>query len=199
LVFSPEVMFLALPLMIYITPSIKRIYIDTSSIAYLVLTAIQMKATSFVSKISIQSFESYSGVIKNYDFIEDESSLIVISATTSGSLADEIVNNSTFGYHQIVTLFHTGLSERQKGIFDILKAIPTKIVSTSPENCEFCKREAKSISISGDQFLPETPKDELVIRKPDFIKERKSFFNDFATVNGNLNLTPLGRFSAIEF
>lgn len=182
LVSSPEVMFLASPLMSYITSSIKRIYVDTSSIAYLVLTAIQMKPPGLVSKISIHSFESYSGVNKNYDFVEDDSSLIVISATTSASLAEEIVNNTTFLYRQIVTLFHTGLPENQKGIFDISKALSTKIVSTSPEDCEFCKRGAKSISISGDQFLPETPKDELVvIRKPDFTKKRESFFNDFAT------------------
>lgn len=182
LISSAEVMFLALPLMKFISPSIRKIYIDTSSIAYLVLTAMQMKGDDFSKNITIHSFESYSGINKDYDFVEAESSLVVISATTSSSLTDGLLDRTNFQSSQIVTLFHTGLPITHLGIFDISDALGAGITSEKPDECPFCKAGSKLIRIAGDQFLPETPKDDLVvIRKPDFSKKRERFFEKYAT------------------
>lgn len=183
LISSAEVTFLALSLLPFLKPHISRVYIDTSSIAFLISTAVQLSANCTGRNVSIASFESYAVFKQPYDFTEDEKALIVISATTSGSLAKEMIDKKGFGTSQYVTLFHVNLPNNQQGLFDVSSAIEGGITSVKPENCPFCMREAKLIKISGDQFLPETPKHELlVIRKNDF-KDRESFFTEFATRN----------------
>ncbi|TNZ19585.1 hypothetical protein, partial [Vibrio parahaemolyticus] len=49
------------------------------------------------------------------------------------------------------------------------------------EHCKFCQQGSKVIRIEGEQFLPETPKHELlVIKKVDFDLKRQNFFREFA-------------------
>jgi hypothetical protein len=181
LVSSIEVTFLSISLLPYLKQDLKRIYVDTSSISYLVNVAVQLYGMFSNNPPFIESFESYAVFNKSYDFVEDASSLIVISATTSGGLAQKLMNNTTFTNDQIVTLFHLKLPKGQNGIFDINDAVEN-ITSTKEDKCEFCKRGSKKIKISGDQFLPENPKHELlVIRKADFEKHREQFFKEFAT------------------
>jgi hypothetical protein len=183
LISSAEVTFLALSLLPSLNPHISRIYIDTSSIAFLISTAVQLSANCDPRNVAIASFESYAVFNQSYDFIEDEKSLIVISATTSGSLVKKMMDTTVFPKNQYVTLFHVNLPNDQRGLFDVSSVIEGGITSVKPEKCQFCMRGAKLIKISGDQFLPETPKHELfVIRKSDF-KDREYFFKEFATKN----------------
>ena len=181
LISSTEVCFLAVPLLPFITDNITRIYIDTSSIAYLVSTAIQLSSIANSSDVMIESFESYVALNEPYDFTEDEHSLVLISATTSGSMAKQLISDTNFGGYQIITLFHLGLPHGQIGLFDVLPAVPGGVSSASARECKLCRLGSKLISISGDQFLPETPKHELlVVKKSDFDKKRESFFQEFA-------------------
>ncbi len=180
LVSSIEVTFLSISLLPYLKPDLKRIYVDTSSISYLVNVAVQLSGKFSNNPPFIESFESYAFFNKSYDFVEDEGSLIVISATTSGGLTKNLINKTSFINNQIITLFHLKLPDGQIGIFDITRAV-NKITSKKEADCEFCKRGAKKIRISGDQFLPENPKHELlIIKKADFGKHREQFFKEFA-------------------
>jgi len=182
LVSSIEVSFLALAVLPYMRGDLKRIYIDTSSIAYLVSIAIQLYGDFENGTPSIESFESYAVLKKPYDFVEDRSSLLLISATTSGSLVKKLLTLTSFSRDQIVTLFHINLPGGQLGIFDVASAIPGGIVSRKAPECNFCKLGAKLIRIAGDQFLPENPQHELrVINKTDFDKFRQKFFQQFAS------------------
>lgn len=182
LISSAEVNFLAIALLPYINDNVLRIYIDTSSIAYLISTALQLSSIANGSEVIIESFESYAVFQEPYDFVEDRNSLVVISATTSGSMVKGLMSSSGFGRDQLITLFHLGLPEGQIGLFDVSGAVPDGVKSVRSGECGLCKRGSKLIRISGDQFLPETPKHELVvIRKPDFDKKRESFFREFAT------------------
>jgi hypothetical protein len=181
LVSSSEVTFLALSLLPYLSGDIKRVYVDTSSIAFLVSTAIRLYADFDCGVPAIESFESYTALNQSYDFVEDSSSLILISATTSGSLSKKILDITNFTNNQVVTLFFTNLPGDHEGVFDISGAITGGIVSTMFSECEFCKRGSKPIRITGDQFLPENPKHEsLVVRKLDFSSNREKFFKQFA-------------------
>lgn len=181
LVSSIEVSFLAISLLPYFRNDLKRIYVDTSSIAYLVSITLRLYGDFIEGTPSIESFESYAVLKQKYDFVEDRSSLLVISATTSGSLAKSLLANTSFSNDQIVTLFHVNLPKRQQGIFDVSSAMPHGIVSRKPAECQFCKLGSKLIRIAGDQFLPENPKHELlVIKKADFRKPRQKFFSNFA-------------------
>lgn len=183
LVSSGEVAFLAISLLPYFNPELKRIYVDTSSIAFLVSIAIRLYSDFTFGPPAIESFESYAALNHPYDFVEDSSSLILISATTSGSLAADIFKTRNFLSSQVVTLFHINLPPEQIGIFDVSGAIENGLVSTKSSQCEFCKRGSKPIRIAGDQFLPENPKHELlVIRKPDFSDKRENFFRQFSAL-----------------
>ncbi|WP_334168787.1 hypothetical protein [Methylobacter sp.] len=181
LVSSIEVTFLAISLLPYLKADLKRIYVDTSSISYLVTVAVKLCGMFSINSPSIESFESYAVFNQNYDFVEGEDSLVFISATTSGSLAKSLKQKHSFNSNQIVTLLHLNLPNDQIGIFDVLPAVE-QITSKKEAECEFCKRGSKIIRISGDQFLPETPKHELlVIKKTDFNKQREQFFKEFVT------------------
>lgn len=183
LVSSIEVTFLAISLLPYLRADLKRIYVDTSSISYLVNVAVHLCGMFSISPPFIESFESYAVFNQKYDFVEDEDSLVIISATTSGSLAKTLKQKHSFNGNQIVTLLHLNLPADQIGIFDISPAVE-QIISKKETECEFCKRGSRIIRISGDQFLPETPKHELlVIKKTDFNKQREQFFKEFATKN----------------
>lgn len=184
LVSSVEVTFLAVALLPFIANDLKYVYVDTSSISYLVSVALQTSKKYTNQLPAVESFESYSIVDRKYDFVESTSSLVLISATTSGSLAKTIKDHSSFSYDQILTIFHLGLPEGQRGVFDVSAAIPRGIASKKASDCALCKSGAKAIRISGDQFLPDSPKHELlVIRKSDFSRERGDFFKEFATQN----------------
>ncbi|MEH6480897.1 MULTISPECIES: hypothetical protein [Pseudoalteromonas] len=178
-----EVAFLAIGLLPYLKSNIKRIYVDTSSISFLVSIAIQL-SKSFAEKLPvIESFESYSVFNKPYSFLEDDDSLVVISATTSGGLAHKLTQKHTFKPSNIITLFYSRIKESQEAIFDISKVVG-KITSVKPSNCDLCEDGSKLIKIEGEQFIPETPKHELlVIKKTDFNEDRQKFFKAFATKN----------------
>lgn len=181
LVSSNEVTLLAISLLPYMRKDLKRIYVDTSSIAYLVSVVINLFDSFDHGPPSIESFESYAVLNDPYDFVEDKSSLLLISATTSGSLSKGLLDHTSFSGDQLVTLFYSNLPNEQTGIFDVSTAIPGGIDSRKASDCKFCKRGAKLIRIAGDQFLPENPKHELqVIKKTDFSKARQSFFQQFA-------------------
>jgi len=182
LISGEEVAFLAVSLLPHIKQGIRRIYVDTSSISYLISTVIMMSGKFSTKQPLIESFESYAAFNQNYDFVENEDSLIVVSATTSGSLVKKLLDKTTFHNGQILTLFYSKLPSGQVGVFDISYAIPDGITSLNAADCIFCKKGSKLIRIVGDQFLPETPQHEqLVIRKTHFDKDRGIFFNQFAT------------------
>lgn len=182
LVSSIEVSFLAISLLPYLKNNLRRIYVDTSSIAYLVSVSLGLYGVFDDGIIPhIESFESYTVLKQKYDFVEDQSSLVIISATTSGSLAKRLLETTSFSRHQIVTLFHTNIPKEQQAIFDLSLAISGGIVSLRSSDCPFCKRGSKMIRIAGDQFLPENPKHNLlVIKKTDFGRKRQIFFRQFA-------------------
>ncbi|WP_426344015.1 hypothetical protein ACN9MU_01395 [Pseudoduganella sp. R-32] len=182
LVSGVEVAFLGIALISHLKPGLRRIYVDTSSISYLISTAIAWSKRFTREQPHIESFESYAALKQKYDFVEDSSSLIIISATTSGSLAKSILSSSSFRSNQVITLFYSQLPSDQHGIFDILPALTRSIASVNAENCQLCKAGSKRINIVGDQFLPETPQHEsLMIRKVDFSSSRANFIDEFAT------------------
>lgn len=183
LVSSVEVSFLAISLLPHLHNNLKRIYVDTSSISFLVSTAL-MLSECFTTYPIIESFESYAALNGSYDFIEDSSSLVLISATTSGSFVKRLKKQTNFTDEQIITLFHLKLPQDQVGVFDISDTGASDLISEKASDCPFCKLGSKPIRIAGDQFLPENPKhDQLVIKKTDFNSNHQKFFKRFAATD----------------
>ncbi|WP_345853129.1 hypothetical protein [Shewanella algae] len=176
-----EVAFLAISLLPYLTDNIKRIYVDTSSISFLVSITVQLSKKFQHQQPIIESFESYSVFKEPYGFVTSPDSLVIISATTSGSLAKNLIHDTAFSADNILTLFFSNIPDEQHGLFDISSVVEPGITSVPEEHCKFCQYGSKVIRIEGEQFLPETPKHELlVIKKSDFDSDRQSFFKEFA-------------------
>lgn len=196
---SVEVTFLAIGLLSSIVSTLKRVYVDTSSISFLVSTALYL-SKKFPSSIPvIESFESYSSINQDYNFIRDENQLVIISATTSGSLAEKLEKKKKISQKNIKTLFYSSLGENQTGLYNILDALGGEIYSESHETCNLCANGSKVIRLEGEQFLPETPKhDLLMIKKIDFKAERQNFFREFAAKN-ILNINAITQESNDEF
>lgn len=178
-----ETTFLAIGILEFLTPNIKRVYVDTSSISFLLSVALQL-SNNFGSKLpTIESFGSYDNV-GDFDFVEDDDTLVFISATTSNGLKKELLAKKNFKTEQIITLLYSGVKSEVNNVFDISQRLEGGIYSVKPNDCRLCKKGSKVIDISGEQFLPATPKHEtLLIRKPDFHSQRQKFFKEFATKN----------------
>jgi hypothetical protein len=175
-----EVAFLAISLLPYLTTNIKRVYVDTSSISFLISTAIQLSKKFQNQQPIIESFESYSVFKQPYGFVTSPDSLVVVSATTSGGLVKNLINDTAFSYENILTLFFSKIPTAQRGIFNISSAVEPGIYSVPEAHCKLCQQGSKVIKIEGEQFLPETPKHELlVITKRDFDLARQKFFKEF--------------------
>lgn len=184
LVSSVEVSFLAIGLLPLFSVGLKRIYVDTSSISYLVSQALNMSGKYGTTLPLIESFESYAVFNKDYDFIADAESLVFISATTSGGLAEKLVENSGFDAASVSNIFYSALPSEMVGLYDISGALTGHESSFRANNCPLCKRGSRLIRIVGDQFLPETPTyEQLMIKRMDFSKARGNFFKEFATKN----------------
>lgn len=181
LISSTEVSFLAVSLLPYLNEGVKRIYIDTSSIAYLVMTALKISGRYNERDVVIDSFESYTAFDKPYDFIAGKESLVIISATASGNLAKKLIGEYQFANYQIVTLFGQSNPDGQNIVCNIKSVLPGSIKTTSAKDCDLCVNGSRTINISGDQFLPDTPKHESrIIRKADLSAERDGFLSEFA-------------------
>ena len=180
-----EVTFLALALLPKLNDSIERIYIDTSSIAYLISRAIQISGKFVSTPPSIESFESYAAFDQEFDFVTGQTSLVIVSATASGSLVKKLLAENSFHNGNVLTLFHYNMPVNQSGIYSLDGTIENGIISRKASNCKFCNEDdSRGIHIVGEQFLPETPRhNKLLIRKPDFTVKRSVFFNEFATKN----------------
>lgn len=196
---SVEVTFLAIGLLSSIFSTLKRVYVDTSSISFLVSTALHLSQKFPCSTPVIESFESYSSLNQEFNFIRDENQLVIISATTSGSLARTLEKKKKISQNNIKTLFYSSLGENQTGLYNINDALGGEIYSESHENCNLCANGSKVIRLEGEQFLPETPKhDLLMIKKIDFKAERQSFFREFAAKK-ILNINAITQESNSEF
>src|SRR5690554_297752 len=176
-----EVAFLAISLLPYLSEKIKKIYVDTSSISFLVSIAVQLSNKFQHQQPIIESFESYSVFKEPYGFVTSPDSLVIVSATTSGGLVKNLIRDTAFSSENILTLFFSNIPNEQQGLFNISSVVESGITSVPEEHCKLCRQGSKVIRIEGEQFLPETPKHELiVIKKVDFDSKRQSFFKEFA-------------------
>lgn len=124
-----------------------RIYCDTSSInaaAYAVsYLRSRFDGDKSESEFVIDSFGSDEG-LKTFQFHSAPTSIILISAFTSGDLVEKILAKSRIDRSRIVTLFYLGTKECQGQILcNLLRSDKNSrgfdaIKSESAEDCELC-------------------------------------------------------------
>ncbi len=172
LVRQAEISFIALSLLPLVPGDTDQVYIDTPSL-YAVISAMNDLRAPALSPLPADNFRSYFG-FDDYVFEDPRQSLVVISASSSGSLAKELAKRN-FTADRIVHLLYLGEETQGRTIAVDLaydKAANPKGESSlrktydSTEVCPFCKNGSQKIELQGDQFdvSPPQPKP-IVVRK----------------------------------
>jgi len=161
LVKGAEVSFIAMSLLRYLTEDLKRIWIDSSSIASIAYATVSLRQSIEQSyrPPPIESFSSYEGAAKT-EFEHPDRSLILISATASGGLAELLIRKHGLCPALVVNLFS---SAKPKAKLEVLCDVSAEectlengksLLSLHKEAaCPFCDEGSLLIRFVGDQFL----------------------------------------------
>lgn len=157
---GPEVAFVAIGLLRYLTRRFAYICVDTSSIAPIAYALVQLKQ-AFDDKYpapTIDSFLSWGGVKGEYSFPLPTDTLALVSASTSGNLAKQLISKTAISNLQVVTLY--SLAKDRKGL-QILSDLSVEDVVLQGEtleehrdtDCPLCLQGSQAVHFVGDQFL----------------------------------------------
>lgn len=162
LVLGPEVMFVAMTILGHLAPDLEYICVDTSSISSVGHAAIQLRQLfdpSYVAPM-VNSFSSWPGINGGYDFTQPKRTLALISASTSGNMARELVSRKMLSRDRVLILFGLIQSPSDVTVLCNLVADPRysdKLPLVTEEyrepDCPMCKTGSTAVHFVGDQFL----------------------------------------------
>lgn len=185
---SSEINFIGLCLLPYVDEKTTHLYCDTSSInaAGYAISYLRSRFVGVNSDYVIDSFRSYEG-LKDFDFVGASTALILISASTSGDLVEQILEKDRdVDRSKIVTLFYLNLTPSEgKVLCELAQSAQNPggykaIKSYAAEDCELCRKGSVCVKIIGDQFLPENPNvSEHLIRDVDAPQWLSSIVSQF--------------------
>jgi len=171
-----EVNFIAFCLLKFFRTEISEIVCDTSTIISIAQALINLRRciNHNLTHPNINSFGSYEG-LDNFQFEDSSTTLVLISASTSGSLAKKVLNKGKpfLNSEDIITIYYLSSTSKFKGlepwnnIGKILCSLdfhkdnnkdgynPIEFFRNG-EECDFCNIDnSLPLKIIGDQFLPE--------------------------------------------
>ncbi|MBI4809644.1 MAG: hypothetical protein HY799_11940 [Nitrosomonadales bacterium] len=155
---------------------IRYIVVDTTGIASigLALSCNALLHGGIDSPPLVLSHESYGG-LEHLSVKNPEETLLLISATTSGNLRQELIELGAVDKN-IHTLFFLGENRGKAGnvLCDLTKSTSKDKTGLEPiknfdqNRCPYCAHKSYPIVLVGDQFSPEPAKvDEIEINRPD--------------------------------
>lgn len=160
--------FCALP---YVPKHVTTAYVDTPSL-YAVVAAINEQRSSFEGSnlILADNFSSYAGVGR-YHFTSIADSIVLISASMSGSLASQLIAEHGFAPSQVTHLLFLGIDRSRANIVcDLHKdashnpdGVATMPSVDMPSNCRMCRTGSHAIKLHGDQFEFAGPQQESLL------------------------------------
>ncbi|MEP6787714.1 MAG: hypothetical protein ABJB40_04740 [Acidobacteriota bacterium] len=174
---SAEISLLAFCALPQIPEQVTVLYVDTPSF-FPIVSAINDHRRSMLpggSPLLTESFGSYEG-LKDFRFDELETSFGLISASSSGSLADLLVSEHNFERKQILHFLYLGkFAEKLLIVADLsldsevnpegFKDLPSKQPMST---CVLCEAGSIAIPLRGDQFEPAGPQTSpLYLKKTD--------------------------------
>jgi hypothetical protein len=162
---------------------LQRIYCDTGSIISVASRALELSSgltTIRLGNVIIDSFGSY-GRFEDYEFSNNES-LVLISASTSDSLAKKLISEKNFGRENLLTLYGLFDGSSSTELLCDLRANSSENpegfeihVSHSASKCPECQRGSVAITIRGESFIPDPPNEKVHIIKasdaPSWLKD----------------------------
>lgn len=174
LVRGAEIAFIAFCVLPFVPASTTVAYLDTPSL-YAIVAAINEQRASFedVETILADNFSSYAG-IDNYPFTQLANAIVLISASSSGGLAQELVETRKFTPDSITHLLFLGTDKSGSNIVcdlhqdsltnpDGIAELPAV---EDRKTCRLCASGSRPIKLQGDQFEFAGPQqDPLLIAK----------------------------------
>lgn len=171
-----EIAFIGFCTLPYVPERATTAYLDTPSL-YAVVAAINEQRSSFIGSVPIlaDNFSSYAGV-GNYRFTRVSDSIVLISASSSGSLASQLMVEHGFAATQVTHLLFLGqdrsgsnvVCDLRKDARDNEDGIATLPSVEQPNDCRMCRTGSHAIKLQGDQFEFAGPQQEsLLISKID--------------------------------
>jgi|GEM_PF-2267354 len=161
-----EISFIAFALLPFVTPDVKVAYIDTPSL-FPVISALSEHLHAFDKNreaVRAENFRSYSGY-STYPFAVDPRSFVLISASSSGRLAHNILTIARFEAKQLIHLLYSGREEHSNIIVcNIIKddANPDGFANFpqdySAGDCALCADHSPVVQLVGDNFELPGPK-----------------------------------------
>jgi len=155
-----EIAFIGFCCLPHIDPSVTRAYLDTPSL-YAVVAAINEQRRSFTGTawIIADNFSSYAG-FDQYGFDSDERAVVLISASSSGTLAARLVAEKNVEPEQIVHLLYLGRKPSMTPVVcdlsrdeELNPAGVTDLPSVNESaDCPTCLGGSHAIKLQGDQF-----------------------------------------------
>ena len=171
-----EIAFIGFCVLPYVPEHTTTAYLDTPSL-YAVVAAINEQRSSFKESVPIlaDNFSSYAGV-GDYRFTRLADSFVLISASSSGSLASKLIDAHGFAANQVTHLLFLGTDRSGSNIVCDLRrdarlnedGVATLPSVEGPEGCKMCNSGSHAIKLQGDQFEFAGPQQEsLLVGKND--------------------------------
>lgn len=172
---SDEIGYIAFACLPYIKSGIEAIYIDTPSLHIVVSAINEIRFTFNLPLLGAKNFQSYKW-LENIGNEVDVNSLVMISASSTGGLARQLIEKYEMQQENILHLLFFGKSISAGNVVCDLSYNQTKNpfgISEFTEvfeknDCKYCKFGSSVVQIQGDQFdITDSKPEPIMIRKLD--------------------------------
>lgn len=155
---ASEIVFIAFCCLGYFRENTETIYIDTPAL-YSLVFSIEEQIRSFTPNTNLEviNFESYFN-LQDYDFKYSDESLVLISASSTGGLAQTLITQKEFEPWQVVQILYLGNGKSTHTAVCNLALDAenpdgfSEIITVRADECVPCKRYSVPIPIQSDQF-----------------------------------------------
>jgi hypothetical protein len=188
LVRGAEIAFVAFCVLPVIPVDAHYVYLDTPAL-YAVVAAINEQRLAFGAQALLaDNFSSYAG-FENFVFDTSKGAVVLISASSSGSLAAKLIDEKGFEAKAIAHLLFLGEDKsRSKLVCDLRfnekdnpEGVKTEPSVSLAKDCVECRLGSHAITLQGDQFEFAGPQqDALLIAKADAPEKLGSLLGRFA-------------------
>lgn len=176
LVRGAEIAFIGFCTLSKVPAQVTTAYLDTPSL-YAVVAAINEQRSSFegAEPILADNFSSYAGV-GDYHFTQLANSCVLISASSSGSMASKLITEQGFAPAQVTHVLFLGADQSGSNIVCDLRydsrnnaeGVANLPSVEEQEQCQICAAGSHAIKLQGDQFEFAGPQQEsLLVAKKD--------------------------------
>lgn len=174
LIHGSEIAFIAFCILRFIPREATMVYLDTPSL-FTIVGAINEQRTSFpgTKPLVAENFSSYAG-LRGYVFAANDTAFVLISASSSGSLASSLIDKHYIDRRNIAHLLFLGSDGSRSNIICDLswdqsknpEGVNKRPLVEDETTCQMCAQNSFPIQLKDDQFEFAGPQqDPLLIMK----------------------------------